>query len=160
MAQATRVPEILDALYNSWSVDPLITELGDSCTVYDGPFNTDLSSAYRLFVGGVGTDDDEDPSVTETQTSPHATDISRDFEVSVRCAAWYVAGDQDARAARNNATDLLNRAVAMPRATQNLGLLNIFYVGFDDLQLRQVAANTGAAAIWTFTVVVRGRIYS
>ncbi len=160
MATATRIGEIIDALVDSWSADPLITSLGDSCTVNDGPYLVDNSANYRLFVGATGLDDDSDPAATVEQFSPHAADVARDETIAVTCAAWYVAGDVDMRAARANVIDLLNRAVAMPRTTQNLGLANVFYVGFDSHALRQVNSKDGSGAIIPFTVIVKCRIYS
>lgn len=159
MAIATRAAEVVDALVASWSADPLITTL-PHVKVNDGPYLLDDSAEYRLFVGGTGLDEDEDPAVTVNQLSPHANDTARDEEITVTCAAWFTSGDVDMKAARTNATDLLNRAAAMPRTTQNLGLTNVFYVGIDTGALRQVQAADGAAAVYTFTVVVRCRIYS
>lgn len=159
MTTATRAAEVIDALFDSWSADPAIQAL--PCAVFDGPFVRDISDApWRLHVGSSGLDEDDDPAVTVSQRSPHANDVARDEEVRITCSAWYGDGDVDMRAARAKVRELLDLAVAMPRRTQNLGLVNVFYVGFDDFALRQLQSPEGAAAIYTFVVVVRCRIYT
>lgn len=155
--RATRIDEVLGALFASWDADPGLGAL--ECAVFDGPWVTDVSASRRLHVGGTGLDEDDNPAVTSTQLSPHANNVARDEEIRVRCAAWNVTGEISMTAARAGVQELINLAVAMPRSTQNMGLSNVFYVGFDDFELRQLQDANGASAIYAFTVVVRCRIY-
>lgn len=149
---------MINALVDSWRGNAAIAAL--NCEVHDGPYVTDNTHPYRLFVGDRGMGEEGDTQVQAIQHSPHANDVARDEQITIPCSAWYADGEVDMREARKRARELLDLAVTMPRGTQDLGAPNVFYVGFDNIALDQDQTVDGAAAVFAFDVVIRCRIYS
>lgn len=153
----TRSHEFINALVTLWSANTVLTGL--KCKVYDGPYVTDLSSRYRLFVGGTGMDSDEEMVAGEL-VSPHAANVARDETLHITCAAWFVDGQKDMARARGNALAVVNEAVGYLRSDPGLSLPNTYYGGMDSYNLRYAQTELGAAAVYTFVLRFTARIYS
>jgi len=155
MTSQTVLADAVDAVYDLLAADVTLNAI-TGLKVFDGPALTDRSREVEVWVGSVGTDDDDGTAAALT-SQPADFGDERDEVAEVYCAIWAIGGSTDMRTRRRKTATAYDAIVS---AVAGWNLASVFtpsatadVVAAD---LRQLQTANGAATVQTFTVRIMG----
>ena len=162
MATVTsRVPALLDYLYNLFANDPAIGLATPPVFVYDGPPTTALDPGLKLFVGLTDPDSPGlEPAADFTQSWASIGRRGRNEQVIIHCAAEAWSGSDDIRGMRVAAYGIVSAVETLMQADTTQFGGNVLFPdpGVTTGQLLQANTTTGALARVMFDITFKSRI--
>jgi hypothetical protein len=160
MATQSIFASVMDAIYAKWVADTTLAAMvtANTLRIYDGPPAEDRSCDRELRLGAIG-EDFEDPIVIaqEWATSGGPAVAERDETIDIPCSVWVWYGNNDMSATRAAAQAVFDPACTALRG-QTLSLPSVMWIETSAGVFVQVATDSGAAVILTFTVRVQNRL--
>ena len=161
MTITSRVPALIDYLYNLFSTDPTIGTATPPVTVYDGPVTTGLDAPLKLFVGLTDPDNPAaEPAGDSVQSWAALGRRGRDEQVTIHCCAEAWSGVDDVKTLRVAVYGIVSAVETLMQAdTTQLGG-NVLFPdpGLTQTALLQNNTTTGVIARVTFDLIFKSRI--
>ena len=161
MTVTSRVPALIDYLYNLFSTDPTIGTATPPVTVYDGPVTTGLDAPLKLFVGLTDPDNpNAEPAADSTQAWAAIGRRGRDEMVTIHCCAEAWSGDDTVRTVRLAAYGIVSAVETLMQADTTQFGGNVLFPdpGLTQMALLQNNTKEGAIARVTFDLIFKSRI--
>ena len=157
----SRVPALIDYLYNLFANDPTIGLATPPVTVYDGPVTTGLDAPLKLFVGVSNPDNaSHEPAADFTQAWASLGRRGRDEMIIIHCCAEAWSGVDDVRTQRVAVYGIVSAVETLMQAdTTQFGGNALFPdPGLTTGQLTQDGTTTGGLARVAFDLIFKSRI--
>jgi hypothetical protein len=157
----SRVPALIDYLYNLFTADPTIGTAVPPVTVYDGPVTTGLDVPLKLFVGLTDPDNQNaEPAADSAQSWAALGRRGRDEMVTVHCCAEAWSGVDDVRTLRVAAYAIVSAVETLMQADTTQFGGNVLFPdpGMTTGALLQSNTATGMLARVTFDLIFKSRI--
>lgn len=161
MAVTSRVPAVIDYLFNAFTASPLLGAASPPVAVYDGPLATAAPDQAQLWVG---VEDPDTPGPHAAADSQQAWaglgHLAKNEQIAIRCAAQAWSGGDDVRTARQNVYAIMAAVEAVILADATLGN-TVTVPGNAQVTaatLLQITGQGGAVARVTFEITAQARI--
>ena len=162
MATVTsRVPALIDYLYNLFSGDPTIGGATPPVFVYDGPPTSALDPGLKLFVGLTDPDNTSYELAADfTQSWASLGRRGRNEQVIIHCAAEAWSGADDIKTVRVAVYGIVAAVETLMQADTTQFGGNVLFPdpGVTTGQLLQANTTTGAIARVMFDITFKSRI--
>ena len=161
MTVTSRVPALIDYLYNLFSTDPTIGQATPPVTVYDGPVTTGLDPPLKLWVGVSDPDNASHELAADfTQSWASLGRRGRDEMITIHCVAEAWSGVDDLKSQRVAVYGILAAVETLMQADTTQFGGNVLFPdpGLTAMTLLQNNTTTGAIARVTFDLIFKSRI--
>lgn len=161
MTITSRVPALIDYLFNLFNTDPTIGQATPPVTVYDGPPTSALDPGLKLFVGLTNPDSTTvDPAADSTQAWASIGRRGRDEMITIHCAAEAWSGSDTIQAVRLSVYGIVSAVETLMQADTTQFGGNVLFPdpGLTQTALLQNNTTTGAIARVTFDLIFKSRI--
>ncbi len=159
----SRVPALIDYLYNLFAADPTLgtAPAPSTVTVYDGPVTTGLDAPLKLFVGLTDPDNPAaEPAADSQQAWAALGRRGRDEQVTIHCCAEAWSGSDDIKTMRLAAYGIVSAVETLMQADTTQFGGNVLFPdpGLTAMALLQNNTSAGALARVTFDLVFKSRV--
>ncbi len=157
----SRVPALIDYLYNLFNTDLTLGTATPPVTVYDGPVTTGLDAPLKLFVGLTDPDNKGiEPAADFTQSWAAIGRRGRNEQITIHCVAEAWSGVDDTRTMRVAVYAIIAAVETLMQADTTQFGGNVLFPdpGMTTGQLLQLNPSTGALARVPFDLTFRSRI--